>query len=214
MQDFVQEFVKASDAKASDEVIFSIFQTVQDKGGDLADQAYALAATFNVIDEAALEFVQKTDTPDEVVRRLKQFREPARAAIPLIAEAAKNFRAVHNNSEITKVRTYMADHRNSISHRSASVTQHVESEINPPKQAEMLLHFALPKCDRECMIGDLEEEYRTIILPKYGARVAARWYWWQAVRSVVAASGARVRVWLSFGGLARAAGWIVEKFTL
>ena len=76
----------------------------------------------------------------------------------------------------------------------------------------MLLHFCLPKRDRECMIGDLEEEYRTVILPKYGARVAARWYWWQAVRSVAAASGGRVRVWLSFGGLARAAGWIVEKF--
>ena len=83
-----------------------------------------------------------------------------------------------------------------------------------PRRAEMLLHFGLPKRDRECMIGDLEEEYRGVILPKYGPRIAARWYWWQAVRSVVAASGGRVRVWLSFGGLARAAGWIVEKFTL
>jgi hypothetical protein len=101
-----------------------------------------------------------------------------------------------------------------VSDGNASVPKYVGEENAPPKRAEMLLHFGLPKRDRECMIGDLEEEYRTVILPKYGPRVAARWYWWQAVRSVVVASGGRVRAWLSFGGLARAAGWIVEKFTL
>lgn len=94
------------------------------------------------------------------------------------------------------------------------VTHQIAEKNDPPKRTAMLLHFCLPKRDRECMIGDLEEEYRTVILPKYGTRVAVRWYWWQALRSVVAASGGRVRVWLSFGGLARAAGWIVEKFTL
>ncbi len=96
----------------------------------------------------------------------------------------------------------------------ASEPQTVSRKNTPPNRAEMLLHFGLPKRDREYMIGDLEEEFRGVILPKYGPRVAARWYWWQAVRSVVAASGGRVRVWLSFGGLARAAGWIVERFTL
>ncbi len=78
----------------------------------------------------------------------------------------------------------------------------------------MLLYFGLPKGDREYMIGDLEEAFRGVILPNYGPHVAMRWYWWQAVRSAVAAAGGRVRIWLSFGGLARTAGWIVEKFTL
>ena len=104
--------------------------------------------------------------------------------------------------------------RNWLSHQRISPHRPVAEQTVPPKRAEMLLHFALPKRDRECMIGDLEEEYRTVILPKYGAGVAVRWYWWQAVRSVIAAFGGRVRAWLSFGGLARAAGWIVEKFTL
>ncbi len=98
--------------------------------------------------------------------------------------------------------------------RENSVREGYSEEAALSNRAEMLLHFGLPKRDRECMIGDLEEEYRRVILPKYGPRVAARWYWWQTVRSVIAASGGRVRVWLSFGGLARAAGWIVEKFTL
>ena len=104
--------------------------------------------------------------------------------------------------------------RNWLSHRRISSDRRVAEQTVPPKRAEMLLHLGLPKRDRECMIGDLEEEYRRVILPKYGARVAVRWYWWQAVRSVAAASGGRVRVWLSFGGLAKAAGWIVEKFGL
>ena len=39
----------------------------------------------------------------------------------------------------------------------ASFTQKIESGINPPKRAEMLLHFGLPMRERECMFGDLVE---------------------------------------------------------
>ena len=130
------------------------------------------------------------------------------------------FEAVHNAiAEIESGNQVMAQEfgvtlRNWISHRRISLHRPIAERTAPPNRAEMLLQYGLPKRDREYMIGDLEEEYRGVILPKYGSRVAARWYWWQAVRSVVAASGGRVRVWLSFGGLARAAGWIVEKFTL
>ncbi len=117
-------------------------------------------------------------------------------------------------SDLATARRFLGNYSNSTSYMGASYTQKVESEVNPPKRAEMLLHFGLPKRDRECMIGDLEEEYRTVILPKYGPRVAMRWYWWQAVRSVLVAMVGRFRVWLSVGGLYKAAGWIVEKFGL
>lgn len=73
-----------------------IFKTVQEKGGDLADQAYALVAEFDVVDAAALEFAESADTPAEVVSILKKFRHPARAAVPLLSEAAKGFRRVRN----------------------------------------------------------------------------------------------------------------------
>ncbi len=69
-----------------------IFKTVEEKGGDIADQAYALVATFNEVDAAALAFAQKPTTPQEVRDLLKRLREPARLAIPLIAEAAKTYR--------------------------------------------------------------------------------------------------------------------------
>ena len=116
--------------------------------------------------------------------------------------------------ELAIIDEMISKYGNRAFHGSSAMPEKESNKNDPPKRAEMLLHFGLPKRDRECMIGDLEEEYRTVILPKYGPRVAMRWYWWQAVRSVIAASGGRVRVWLSFGGLTRAAGWIVEKFTL
>ncbi len=70
----------------------NIFKTVEEKGGDAADQAYALVAVFNEVDAVALTFAQKPDTPQEVKDLLKRLREPARLAIPLIAEAAKVYR--------------------------------------------------------------------------------------------------------------------------
>lgn len=73
-----------------------IFKTVEEKGGDAADQAFALVATFNEIDAAALAFGQKSDTPREVKDLLKKLREPARLAIPLIAEAATTYRITKN----------------------------------------------------------------------------------------------------------------------
>ncbi len=69
-----------------------IFRTVGDHGGDAADQAYALIAVFNEVDAVALTFAQKPDTPLNVKTLLKKLREPARLAVPLIAESAKTYR--------------------------------------------------------------------------------------------------------------------------
>ncbi len=77
----------------------NIFLSVEEHGGDLSDQAYALIATFDVVDAAALEFASEPTTPVEVVALLKRLRAPARVSVPLIAEAAKNFRAVRNKLE-------------------------------------------------------------------------------------------------------------------
>ncbi len=73
-----------------------IFRTVEERGGDLADQAYALVASFDVIDEAALELAERPDTPPGVVATLKSIREPARRVIPLIVQAALSWRDARN----------------------------------------------------------------------------------------------------------------------
>jgi len=49
----------------------------------------------------------------------------------------------------------------------------------PPRTAQYLLFLVPPKY-RDNLVGDLEEEYQTL-LPTYGRQWTDRWYWWQVV---------------------------------
>jgi hypothetical protein len=53
-----------------------------------------------------------------------------------------------------------------------------------PRTAEYLLYLFLAKDDREAMPGDLEQEFRVTILPKFGRWRAVVWYWKQALWSI------------------------------
>jgi hypothetical protein len=53
-----------------------------------------------------------------------------------------------------------------------------ETSIEPPKAAKFIL-LLIPKRYREGLVGDLDEEFSTIVLPKCGQRKACFWYWWQ-----------------------------------
>lgn len=53
----------------------------------------------------------------------------------------------------------------------------------PPKAAKFIL-LLVPRRYRENLIGDLEEEYITILLPEYGVRRARTSYWWQVAISI------------------------------
>lgn len=56
--------------------------------------------------------------------------------------------------------------------------------VQPPMWGERLLYLFLPKDQREYMPGDLAEEFRTLILPKYGTRYVRVWYWKQVFSSL------------------------------
>jgi hypothetical protein len=60
------------------------------------------------------------------------------------------------------------------------------SASSPPRSAERLACYLLPKRLREAILGDLEEDYRTTFLPKFSPREARRMYWSQFIRSVAA----------------------------
>lgn len=53
----------------------------------------------------------------------------------------------------------------------------------PPPRAQFLL-LLVPKVRRECLLGDLNEEYETVVLPRFGAIKARRWYWWQVIACI------------------------------
>lgn len=56
--------------------------------------------------------------------------------------------------------------------------------LGPPNAARFLL-LLIPIRHREHLIGDLEEEYIAVVLPKYGLKKARAWYWWQVLLSLV-----------------------------
>ena len=78
-------------------------------------------------------------------------------------------------------------------HKASKVERNT---ARPSRFAEMLLFLFLTKEQREHLPADLEEEFRTLILPKFGQRFARFWYWSQVIRSIGPVAGAAVRRWL------------------
>jgi hypothetical protein len=54
-----------------------------------------------------------------------------------------------------------------------------------PRMAEALLQACLSREDAEIIAGDLEETFRTEVLPRVGTRAARRWYWQQVISVVL-----------------------------
>jgi hypothetical protein len=80
----------------------------------------------------------------------------------------------------------------------------------PPEKASFALLLFVPKADRANILGDLEEEYRTTVLPKFGQKKADGWFWWQVVRTI-ATRNAVCRWLLIGGGIFEIGEWIVRK---
>lgn len=53
-----------------------------------------------------------------------------------------------------------------------------------PSRASHFILLLIPKRSREHLIGDLEEEYRTKVLPEYGRFWARLWYWEQTILAI------------------------------
>lgn len=70
--------------------------------------------------------------------------------------------------------------------RAGSLIVGLNKEVpsETPKSAKLLLLLA-PKSYRENLVGDLEQEFRTIVLPQYGAWRARWWYRWQVACSLL-----------------------------
>ena len=62
----------------------------------------------------------------------------------------------------------------------------VHRTLAPPRLARWLLRRALDGPARSAIVGDLDEEFSRFVLPRLGARAARRWYWRQAMASIVA----------------------------
>ena len=52
--------------------------------------------------------------------------------------------------------------------------------VGPPRLPQLFL-LLLPRRNREHIVGDLEEEFRTIVLPQHGRFLARSWYFEQVI---------------------------------
>jgi hypothetical protein len=75
-----------------------------------------------------------------------------------------------------------------------------------PRWCRVLLRVLLPRADREALLGDLEEELLTAVLPRLGLRRARRWYSGEIARSLPALLGLRLRRSFAHAPAAAAAG--------
>jgi len=73
----------------------------------------------------------------------------------------------------------------------------IHIEVQPPRRGEQILLLSLPKALRECLIGDLEEEYRRI-QPKHGTDFANFWYWKQVTTSILLLTPREIIKWILF----------------
>jgi hypothetical protein len=58
--------------------------------------------------------------------------------------------------------------------------------LSPPRVAQFLL-LLIPLRQREHLLGDLEEEFRTTLVPGYGLRCARIYYYWQVWVEIISA---------------------------
>jgi hypothetical protein len=61
----------------------------------------------------------------------------------------------------------------------------LDTSASPPSHAEYLLYLVLDRVERDAVIGDLLEEYRLRVLPRFGPRKAIVWYWSEVLRSIL-----------------------------
>ena len=63
---------------------------------------------------------------------------------------------------------------------------------HPPRLARAILRVLLRGEERDVILGDLDEEYYTDMLPRLGSTAARRWYWRQVLASVATRQRHRV----------------------
>lgn len=76
---------------------------------------------------------------------------------------------------------------------------------SPPRLGEFIL-LLIPLSQREHLRGDLEEEFKTIVVPKYGVRLARLYYRWQVLVEVTMA--------ITNGLKGVLCGWLLSKFKM
>jgi len=96
----------------------------------------------------------------------------------------------------TRIDVSAADSRGKGAHLKRDEQGSKQDRGGPPVAGCYLLDLILPRKHRESLIGDIEEDYRTKILPRYGRTAASVWFWKQVIVEIV--PGLYLRIITSF----------------
>jgi hypothetical protein len=81
-----------------------------------------------------------------------------------------------------------------------------EVSSRPPATPAFLLALVLPRHNCGAELGDLDEVFHEVIVPRFGARRAAVWYWTQCGRAIWAIVKVRAARFLALT-------WLVDRVT-
>jgi DNA-binding CsgD family transcriptional regulator len=124
-----------------------------------------------------------------------------RMAVTLGASTRSKFLTVWADDGLAKVSVgengdvAVSEHGEQVAWISGKYLTTDNEEVGKPPEFARFLLLLVPKKYRENLLGDMDEEFSTIILPQYGARKARLWYWWQLIASIapiVWAQGKRI----------------------
>jgi hypothetical protein len=118
---------------------------------------------------------------------------------------------VHASSVVSEVRDAAGEaHGRAICVGYAPEVQ-TTTAPRPPREAKLLLRYALPRKHQEDIVGDLEEAYYTEWLPEHGSREAQRLYWWHAIRSIAPMLWSGVKTSGIIAAILGAADWLRDR---
>lgn len=83
----------------------------------------------------------------------------------------------------------------------------------PPESIEKILYFALPRKDREALVGDLHEVYTEEVVPKFGVGYARWWYLWHAVIGILGIWWTKGRKYALFAVLGKLVDWLFQRIS-
>lgn len=167
------------------------------------------------------EFIRVGVVVDELLRRFETNQKCAQLTLWDAVDLSDANRAHDVGETATKATESAATSKSSSEiispgDQSSSLETEAPAEasiyVSPPARAEYLLYLCLPPEQRECLPGDLYEEYNEVILIRFGESKAKWWYWGQVIRSIWPIVGQRVVRLLRWGVVARAADALWKRF--
>jgi hypothetical protein len=126
-------------------------------------------------------------------------------------EAARAFPSLQEPDVEAWLRALIIGQRFTVYFKGYNPEVQAPTEPPRPRRAELLLNYILPKVRREEILGDLQEDYDTTWLPKFGPRQARRLYWWHAIRSIAPMLWTAVKKWGIITFIIGAAHWLRDR---